>query len=203
MVANHIHDALAQVRRLRALILEKRRFSGYSGKARIGAGCVALAAAFVMGSDSMPSEPGAHLIGWGLVLAVGLLSNYGALTVWFLFNPNVRRKWVMLKPAADAVPPLAVGAILSVALILAEQFDLLFGVWMCLYGLAHTAYRHSMPVGILVVGVGYMACGAACLLWPPSFVNPWPMGLIFFTGEVAGGIVLPRRGDERNDKQSL
>ena len=42
MIANHIHDALGQVRRLQGLILDKRRFTGYSGAARMLGGCSAL-----------------------------------------------------------------------------------------------------------------------------------------------------------------
>ena len=48
MIANHIHDALAQVRTLQELILEKRIFKGYSGKARIAAGTLALACAVIL-----------------------------------------------------------------------------------------------------------------------------------------------------------
>ena len=32
MIANHIHDALAQVKKLRNLVLVKRMFFGYSGR---------------------------------------------------------------------------------------------------------------------------------------------------------------------------
>lgn len=42
MIANHIHDALAQVRELQKNILDKQRFKGYSGRARAIAGSVAL-----------------------------------------------------------------------------------------------------------------------------------------------------------------
>ncbi|MCA1808535.1 MAG: hypothetical protein ABR497_03925 [Kiritimatiellia bacterium] len=34
-------------------------------------------------------------------------------------------------------------------------------------------------------------CGSYCLLSPcTSFVNPWPMGLVFGFGEMAGGFIL-------------
>jgi hypothetical protein len=133
-----------------------------------------------------------------VVLAVGLIVNYAALGYWFLFNSEAGRNLFMLKPAIDAVPALAVGAMLSLALILTEQYNLLFGVWMCLYGLAQVAYRQSLPRGIYVVGLCYIMCGACCLLWPcVSFTNPWPMGVVFFLGEVAGGVVLIRTTDPR------
>lgn len=191
MIASHIHDALAQVRRLQELILEKRLFKGYSGKARIASGVVAIVGATVLSSGRMPGDPLAHLAGWGVVLAIGVIVNYAALGWWAVSNPEVRRNPLMLKPAIDAVPALGVGAALSVALVLCREYQLLFGTWMCLYGLAQVAYRQSLPAGIYLVGLCYIVCGALCLLWSDiPFTNPWPMGIVFFAGETAGGVVL-------------
>lgn len=191
MIANHIHDALAQVRTLQEFIIERNLFKGYSGKARVLAGLTALAGTWVLGSGRIPGSPWAHLAGWGVILAVGVGVNYAALLYWFLFDGEARRNPMMLKPALDAIPALGVGAVLSLALVLKGEFDLLFGTWMCLYGLAQVAYRSSLPKGIYWTGVFYMVCGTGCLFWPGiSFVEPWPMGMVFVTGELAGGAVL-------------
>jgi hypothetical protein len=192
MIANHIHDALDQVKTLRELILEKKHFRGYSGKARIVSGLAALAGAVVLSLPHFPSSPLLHLAGWGVVLVVGLLLNYVAVLYWFLFDHDVRRNPIMLKPAVDAIPALAAGAALSLALIMAGQYDLLTGVWMALYGLAQTAYRQSLPKGIYFVGLAYVICGAYFLVIPQPFVNPWPMGVVFCVGETAGGVILIR-----------
>jgi hypothetical protein len=200
MIANHIHDALAQVRKLQEFILAKRLFKGYSGRARIISGVAALAGTMVLASGHVPPKPFVHLAGWGIVLAVGVVLNYACLLYWFLFDPEVRRSPVMLKPALDALPALAVGAALTLALVRTAQFDSLFGTWMCLYGLAQVAYRQSLPQGIYVVGVGYLLCGAACLVSDAvSFTTPWPMGLVFFAGEMAGGLVLIRHRTKRGE----
>ncbi|HBA84985.1 MAG TPA: hypothetical protein DCZ95_12895 [Verrucomicrobia bacterium] len=191
MIASHIHDALSQVRRLQELILNKRQFMGYSGKARIASGVLALAGAGALSRGIVPATPEAHLIAWGIILAGAVVLNYSCLAYWFFFDDHVRRNPIMLKPALDAIPALAVGAALTVALVLARQFDLLFGVWMCLYGLAQAAYRQSLPGGIYLVGLCYILCGAAYLVFSGvSFLNPWPMGLMFFLGELAGGWTL-------------
>jgi len=191
MIAHHIHDALAQVRALQELILEKRIFRGYSGRARIASGALALAAAGMLACGGVPPSARAHLLVWGMVLAAALLLNYGALAYSFCFDPAFQRNPRLLKPAADAVPPLLVGGGLSIALIAAGQWNLLFGTWMGLYGLAHTACRHSLPAGNYAVGLYYLAAGAICLLAPGvSFLNPWPMGIGFCAGELAGGLIL-------------
>jgi hypothetical protein len=191
MIANHIHDALAQVRTLQEFIIERNLFKGYSGKARILSALAALAGTWVLGSGMVPNSPWAHLAGWGVILAVGVGVNYSALLYWFLFDREVRRNPMMLKPALDAIPAFGVGAVVSLALIVKGEFDLLFGVWMCLYGLAQVAYRSSLPKGIYWIGVFYLLSGTVCLLWPGiSFMEPWPMGMVFVTGELAGGAVL-------------
>jgi len=206
MIANHIHDALAQVRKLQEFILEKRLFKGYSGKARIISGLAALAGAVVLASGRVSPDPFTHLAGWGVVLLVGILLNYACLLYWFLLNPEVKRNPVMLKPALDAIPALGVGAVFTLVFILVDQFNLLFGMWMCLYGLAQVAYRQSLPKGIYFVGIGYILCGVCCLLSTSvSFTNPWPMGIVFFAGELAGGIVLishKTSREETDDRES-
>jgi len=48
----------------------------------------------------------------------------------------------------------------------------------------------------------YQAAGIACLLAPGiTFLNPWPMGLVFFAGETAGGWIL-RSGNSGCSEQS-
>lgn len=163
MIAHHIHDALAQVRRLQALILEKRLFRGYSGLARMAGGLMALIGAAIMAFGSFPATPSAHLLGWTAVLAGALIVNYGTLFSWFASKPATQRSLRDLVPAFDAVPALAVGAGLSLALIIHGEYDLLFGTWMCLYGLAHMPYRNSLPFANYLVGIFYLACGHACL----------------------------------------
>jgi hypothetical protein len=203
MIAGHIHDALAQVRKLQELILEKRSFRGYSGKARMVGAAVVLAGAIVMSCSWFPRANMAHLIAWGSVLGAALVLNYGALFIWFLFNPQIKRNVAMLVPAIDAVPALAIGAILSLALIIKGEFDFLFGVWMCLYGLAHVSYRQSLPPANYAVGTYYMLCGTICLLWPEfSFLNPWPMSIVFFVGELAGGYILHRNNRQREKEDN-
>ncbi len=191
MIAHHIHDALGQVDRMRDLILERRRFRGYSGTARMLGGGAALAATFVLDRTPALQTPALQLAGWAVVLTAALLLNYGGLALWFFRRAGGTHPWSELRPALEVMPALAIGAVLSLALVLRGHYDLLFGVWMCLYGLAHMGYRHSLPAGIIGVGLFYQAAGIVCLLLPfITFMNPWPMGLVFFAGESVGGLIL-------------
>lgn len=185
-----IEDALDQVRRMQELVLERRRFQGYSGWARMASGAIALIGAFLLAHGGFAAAAEAHLRGWAAVLAAALVLNYGALAGWIMVHPEVRRNPVMLKPALDALPALAAGGALTLALIQSQRLDLLFGSWMMMYGLAQTAYRNSLPRGIYFTGLVYLVCGAALLLRAPPFTNPWPMGIVFLLGELAGGLSL-------------
>ncbi|MDF7800365.1 hypothetical protein P4C99_12885 [Pontiellaceae bacterium B1224] len=191
MIANHIHDALGQVRRLQGLILEKRKFTGYSGSARILGGSVALLGCVLMALYS--ESYAAHLLGWGCILVVALAVNYGALMLWFIQLPDRERTGRTIAPAFDAVPPLAVGAVLTAALLLRGNPDLLYGSWMCLYGLAHTSCRTALPKENWYLGFYYLTAGSFFLLWPgTNFMIPWPAGLVFLVGEWIGGTIFHR-----------
>ena len=192
MIANHIHDALNQVDRLRRFVLEKKNFQGYSGKARIAGGVAALMGSFAIYAFHLPDNPYLHFYVWCVVLASALVLNYGALFLWFLRDSEAKREVMNLLPAIDAVPALAVGAFITVALPLRGDFSLLVPLWMFLYGLVHIPYRLNLPKNIYLIGIFYIICGAVLLFFPQPFTNPWPMGIVFFIGELLGGVELMR-----------
>jgi hypothetical protein len=195
-----LNEALDQVRRMQALVGDQLRFKGFSARARIAGGVIALLGALGLLFLSRPQAPLLHLAGWGLVLLVAGGINYGALLLWLLDGGRGRRRadWI---PALESLPPLAVGGAFSLAFVRAGLYDLLPATWMLCYGLAHLAFRRNLPVGAYVVGFFYLAAGLACLLVPGvAFTDPRPMGVVFGLGEVAGGFALLRRdstGDQR------
>lgn len=198
-LARHIAEALENVRDLRRHILDRQRFRGYSGWARALSGCAALTAAAVLSTGWFPARATTHLVVWGLVFLFGLAINYGALAYWFFTDQRAEPGVGRLGPAADALPALLVGAVLTAALLRSRVLWPLYGTWMCLYGLANLHSRHALPPRILYVGLFYVFCGAIFLLSPaPHFLNPWPMGIVFFAGEWAGGLVLHFDGHGEN-----
>jgi hypothetical protein len=193
MVAHHIHDALGQIHRLQELILEKRKFRGYSGSARMAGGAVTALGCVVMSSSLVPRTVVAHVIGWMLLAIVAMALNYGALVLWYIQLPNDERKVIRVKPVLDALPPLLIAAPITAALLLRGYPDLLFGLWMCLYGLAHTSCRRDLPRANWLVGIYYLLFGAFFMMWQKAeFLTPWPMGVVFLIGESVGGIIFHR-----------
>lgn len=182
-------QALNGVRQMQALVLDRQRFKGFSGAARMAGGAAALLAALVL-RHAVPAEPSLHLIGWGLLLAFGLAVNFAAL-FWWLFKHRGELRLAELWPVWEVFPTLSAGAALTAALVRTGQVDLLFGTWMALYGASHMAQRRSLPFPIYCGGLAYLAAGIFFLLWPGvSFTDPRPMGLVFGLGELFGGWVL-------------
>lgn len=197
---SHVHQALEQVRDIRRRILDRQLFQGYSGLARISGGILALLGAMVMSREVYPTSPRAHVVGWGIVAAISFSINVAALARWYLGRDRNERKLEDLRPVIDAICPLVVGAILTWGILRIGAYDLLFGVWMCIFALVNIASHYTLPRANWHIGWFYIVAGAWYFyLWPEtSFVNPWPMGLVFCFGETIGGIVFTRSCLERS-----
>ena len=200
MTTSQIDEALAQVRRMRELVGDRQQFRGYSGCARWSGGTVTVLCALLLTQSWVPENPRIHLLFWGLAAVASALSNYGVL-VYKLWKEG--KLWMRSEviPVVDAFPPLAVAGVMTVALVMRGQYDMLFGSWMLLYGLVHVVYRRNLPVGNYFVGVWYLFAGTLCVLSPQiEFMNPVPMALVFGLGELSGGMVLHRRRDQQEKR---
>jgi hypothetical protein len=187
MIASHVHDALSQVDNLQKLIIEKRRFKGYSWIARLINAILAFACAFILSIDGIATTDEGYLIGWGILLVIALIINYGFVTFWFLFDLDVKKDFNKVLPVFTAVPTLFVGAIISLSVIINKDYQYLYGIWMCMFGMTHLSYRFSLPKVSYAVGIYYIFCGIFFLLiYPVAFSNPWPMGIVFCMGELFG-----------------
>jgi len=188
---NHpdVDEAIRNVQELKLHLIDRQLFRGYSGIARIVGGCVTLCAAAVMSRSSFPPYWPYHMAGWALVYIIAVLLNGGALFTRFLRTSRGLRDWTKLRPVWDAVPPLVAAGVLTLHLTQHDLFNSLFGVWMLMYGLIHLCSRHYLPRFTEHVGWYYLLCGTYFLLFPPQVLNPWPLGIVFFIGELAGGLV--------------
>lgn len=189
-VMNTIHDAISQIKDIRNRIIETQLFKGYSGRARFLGGVIALYGAVIMNSRLVPRDVEAHIVGWGLVALASGTINFAALMAWFVKTPENENDPRRLRPVVDAIPPLIVAAALTHVMIINGTEQYLFGLWMCLFGLVNLSSRHVMPKSIWALGIYYIACGVGCLLLKIPFLNPIPMGVVFFLGETWGGAIL-------------
>lgn len=186
-------EALADVRRIKRHVLESQQFYGYSGAARVIGGVLALLTAWALSSSLVPSSPSAHLAGWSILCVVAAAVNYGAVALWYSRLEPHDADRARLRPILDPIPALMGGGLISAACVTRGYYDLLFGVWMISFGIAHLAARISLDEEISYLGWFYICAGALqLLLLPMSFLNPWPMGVVFFAGELTGGFIFAR-----------
>ena len=191
MTPAHVHQALAQVRELRQKILESRRFKGYSGVARAFGGTLALATAAVLASTRYPQTELAHADAWGMLALAAFIINLAALLRWYFSMPAQDREPRLLIPAYNTLPPFIVTSALTIAALLNQDYQYLFPLWMCGYGLVNMSQNYSIVTSIRLVGLFYIICGILLLLvFHTPFTNPWPMGIVFFVGEWWGGLLL-------------
>lgn len=190
MASTSIQQAIAQVREVRQQLVDRRRFKGYSGRARALCGTLALLTAAILGSPWYAHDPISQCDGWGSLVFVSMLINYGALIRWFFSDPETKRDLSRIAPAFDVFPPFLVGCALTVAVTINFDFKYLFGIWMCSYGLVNLSQRQLFHSSIRLLGLYYIFSGVLCtLVFHVPFSNPWPMGIVFFVGEMWGGYI--------------
>ncbi|MBN8551072.1 MAG: hypothetical protein J0M12_17295 [Deltaproteobacteria bacterium] len=192
-------EALADIKRLKREVLESHQFYGYSGFGRLLGGLLALLCAILLSTSLIPQTNQAHLVVYGGLCSAAALVNYTALFLWFRRAGDYER--TRLKPVLDPLPALVAGGIISVACIQRGYFDLLFGIWMVCFGVAHLAAREALDQEMSYLGLFYIAAGAVALfILPAQFLDPWPMGIVFCLGESLGGLIFLRmRGRIRDE----
>ena len=149
------HDALGQLQIIQRRFLEQSRFSGYSGGARMFSAALALSAMFALSIERFPQSPEIHLACWILVALGAYAFNIAAILLWLRRHAPGERYWTQLAPVWFVTPPLVVGAALTVALALRQQYDLLFGMWMIQHSLTHYYASRAVPIPAHRLMTGY------------------------------------------------
>lgn len=94
--------------------------------------------------------------------------------------------------AMGFAPPVLVGALLTVALTVRGQFDVLPGAWLLLYGAGVvTGGAYSVPV-VPLLGLGIMAVGGAALMLPAAWGDAC-MAFGFGALQLVAGLIIARR----------
>lgn len=192
-----IIEALADIRTLKNKVFDRQLFCGYSGHARIAGGVIALGGALLLSRGGVPADPKAHVIVWGIVCALSGIINLIALVTWW---KKQQARLALLRPVIDLAAPFLVGGLLTFSLLSHAVYDLLFPLWMSLFGLMNIASRHTLPHAMVYLGWYYISAGALCFALLPhtSFMNPLPMGVVFLIGETVGGLTFIKlRKDEK------
>jgi len=200
------HEAVEHLTTIRHIMESATRLTVLPGKAAIFGGILVLAAAGLTygGIHSMDFQSMAAL-GQGeqaklvaLWVAVAVL----AVSVDVLFTMRLARKrgkspWPRLgQLAAYAMgPAILVALVLSIALVLRNEWGPLPAVWMMLYGVAvwMTGILSVRAPGIL--GLTFLATGVVTLFWAAP-IGLLMIALTFGIGHVVYGVYLLNRFGE-------
>jgi hypothetical protein len=161
-------EAAEHLRFIRSTMEYAGAFTAVSGWGGVGMGAVALVAAAVAVRTSTPREWLAVWIGAAvLAVLVGLAATVRkARHAGLPLGSRPARKF-----ALGLAPPLAAGALLTLALHRAGETALLPAVWLLLYGVAVvTGGAFSVRI-VPVMGLCFLALGGVALFAPAAWGN--------------------------------
>jgi hypothetical protein len=174
---------------IRSTMERATAFTAVPGWGGVAMGVTALCATLIAGRMSSDSQ---WLTVWlaASVLALGIggwtmaLKARRAGTTVFSYSG---RRFVL-----SYLPPLLVGALLTLVLVRADLYSALPGSWLLLYGTGVvTGGAFSVRV-VPVMGLCFMVLGAVALLGPASW-GEWLLPLGFGGLHIVFGIIIARR----------
>ncbi len=189
-----LHDrAMDNLRYIRETMERSASFTHVSGAGGVVMGLVAIAAAGLATTASSATEwVTIWLVAAGLALGVSVLfmarkshADGGSL----LTGPGRKFAWTV-------TPPLAAGAVLTIALVRAGSIEMLPGMWLLLYGAGVVAGGSHSVRPIPIMGASFMVVGVAALLsptpWDATWANVW-MAVGFGALHLIFGVIIWRR----------
>jgi hypothetical protein len=181
--------AMDNLQYIRETMERATAFTAISGRGLVAIGVTALAAVLVSGQQKSFKN---WLTIWLAEAVVALL-----IAGWSMDRKARATKTPLLsgpgrKVAFSLSPPLFAGAILSLVLYRAGSTNAIPGLWLLLYGTGViTGGMFSVSV-VPIMGLGFMALGAATLFLPPAFAN-WFMAAGFGGLHIVFGVIIARR----------
>jgi hypothetical protein len=164
-------------------------FTAVPGWGGVAMGVIALAATAIAATSSSPQE---WTVTWlGASIAALTLGGWtmtrkarrGGTTVFSYSG----RRFVL-----SYLPPLMVGALLTLALVRANLYTTLPGTWLLLYGTGVvTGGAFSVRV-VPLMGICFMLLGAVALFGPPAW-GGWLMAAGFGGLHIIFGLIIARR----------
>jgi hypothetical protein len=177
------------LRFIRSAMERAGSFTAVPGWGGAAMGATALAAAWLAHRAVTPS---AWLAVW---LVEGVLAC--GIGVWAIRAKARRSKTPLFAGATRRFamtlsPPIVAGAIATMALARDERVGSLPGLWLTLYGAGVVTGGATSVRAVPVLGLLFMATGAAAFFTPPSWGDAW-LALGFGVLQIVFGIYIARR----------
>ncbi len=185
-----LHDrAMDNLRFIRETMQRSASFTHVSGVGGVLMGLIAIAAALIA---SRAASPTAWVVTW-LVTAVASLTvatlsmarKSAAAGEGLLTGPSHKFAW-------NVIPPLAVGAVLTLVFIRAALLDHLPGAWLLLYGTGIVTGGSYSVRPVPLMGAAFMGLGTIAFFTPATWGNAF-MAAGFGGLHILFGIVIWRK----------
>jgi hypothetical protein len=191
-----VERALADLAEVRERLASVQEFRGYSGAAAALSGLIAVIAGaiqwIVAPAPRTPSDVQHYLAIWFVCLAAALAINYGALFIWYVRIAGRHERQQTRTVGVAIIPAIALGAVLSLAMIGHGMIWMLPGIWYASYGIGLFSSRAMLPRGVILVASAFGLAGAALILSPDISLplQFWVMPLGFGFGQMIIGYLL-------------
>ncbi|MEQ8763046.1 MAG: hypothetical protein RL885_03910 [Planctomycetota bacterium] len=191
-----LRNALEEIEEIRRRLSRAVVFRGYRALPTALSGVLALAAAIVQ--SLFLEDPASHVERWTTLWIVTAAFAFAIaaspLAIELFAKPRSLRRSQTGQALEQLLPALVAGAVLTTAVLRfsPEAASLLPGLWQILFALAIFASGHLLPKEVGFVALFYLVTGSLALglaSTEHSF-SPWTMGLPFFSGQLAAGLIL-------------
>ena len=185
-----LHDrAMDNLQYIRETMERATAFTGISGWGQVAIGVTALASSFIAAQQKSFTN---WLAIWCAEAVVALL-----ITGWSMDRKARAAKMPLLsgpgrKVAFSLSPPLFAGGLITVVLYRAGLTNAIPGLWLLLYGTGVITGGMFSVSAVPIMGLCFMALGAAAFLAPAGFAN-WFMAAGFGGLHIIFGVIIARR----------
>jgi hypothetical protein len=186
------HGDLFEIRRMLA---RAGAFDGYRAAPVAWSGALALAAGLAQ-RVAAPS-PGAFVALWIAVAAICFAINVVGIARTYGASPRKWERSLAFAALLDLMPAIVGGVVVTGALLLRGQHELLPGTWMVFYGSGVMVSRRHVPRGCAWVGVAYVVSGGATLALLPAdaALRADVMAGVFGVGQFVLAAILSRSAE--------
>ena len=188
-----VERAIADLAEVRDRLASVQEFRGYSASAAALSGLMAVMAGgiqwMIAPAPQTPDAVGRYLEIWFVCLALALAINYGALLAWYVRIAGRHERSQTRTVGVAIIPAIALGAVLSLAMIAHGMPWLLPGIWYASYGIGLFSSRAMLPRGVILVASAFGIAGAALILTLDTSLplRFWVMPLGFGFGQMFSG----------------
>jgi len=185
-----LHDrAMDNLQYIRETMERASAFTGIPGWGQVAIGVTALASSFIAAQQKSFAN---WLAIWCAEAVVALL-----IAGWSMDRKARAAKMPLLsgpgrKVAFSLSPPLFAGGLMTVVLFRAGLTNAIPGLWLLLYGTGVVTGGMFSVSAIPIMGLCFMAFGAAAFLAPAGFAN-WFMAAGFGGLHIVFGVIIARR----------